>query len=291
MMSHGEAFAPLFEAAPEPPSGRIRHLSEARSALRIPTSAAPEVLKAWGTPQDFQLIATPVNDPAQPNLLAEFAALTIVRRQGRRLIQGRAGVRLSKNRIGNVLWVTYGSAVQTTDGTLVLGSLGIGPAFTEQLSRNSDEIARGITAELLRLQSPASLLSETVEYLQRHHHWNQLLATGNKQPIPKAQQDTLSRLNQARPKYSRVTDEQLADLAKRYIVRAPLRRRHPLPQLASEFGITREQAKDRIYKARKLKYLQGGRQGRAGAEPGPRLRGWQPPEITTQGDATTSQDV
>ncbi len=215
-----------------------------------------------------------------------------MRRQGRRLIQGRAGARLRINRISNVLWVTYGSAVQTADGTLVLGSLGVGPAFTEQLNRNSDEIARGITAELLRLQSPASLLSATVEYLQRHHHWNQLLATGNKQPIPKAQQDTLSRLNQARLKYSRVTEEQLADLAKRYIVLVQLHGlRHPLPQLASEFGITCEQARDRIYKARKLKYLKGGRQCRAGAEPGPRLRGWQPPQITTPAESDSPQDA
>ena len=56
--------------------------------------------------------------------------------------------------------------------------------------------------------------------------------------------------------------------------------RRPLPQLAGEFGLSRSQARDRIYKARQRQYLTGGNQGRAGAGIGPRLKelGWNPPQ-------------
>ena len=67
---------------------------------------------------------------------------------------------------------------------------------------------------------------------------------------------------------------------------------HPLPQLAREFGITREQARDRIHKARTRGYLTKGKQGRAGANPGRRPKSsagtWAPDTRTVaigRGDA------
>ena len=74
-------FLRAFRARPA--TGRVRSLDEARSALRIPTSSDPDVLQSWGVPSDFQLIAFLVNDPDSPTLLAEFAVLRVLTRQGR----------------------------------------------------------------------------------------------------------------------------------------------------------------------------------------------------------------
>ena len=72
-------------------------------------------------------------------------------------------------------------------------------------------------------------------------------------------------------------------MAMRYITLYRRGLRHPLPQLAHEFGITRTQARDRIHRARQRRWLAPGTQRRAGGEPGPRLtnRGWQPPHFHT----------
>src|SRR4051794_37728957 len=83
--------APPIAAQPGPPTGRVRTLEEARRALRIPTSAAPEVLRVWGVPND-QLVAFRVRDDAEPDLVAEFAALLVLHRENGRLRSKPTGV-------------------------------------------------------------------------------------------------------------------------------------------------------------------------------------------------------
>jgi hypothetical protein len=268
VLPHAELLAPLWAAAPGAPSGRIRDSTEARNALTIPTSAAPDVLRAWGVPPGFTLVAYSVSDDTQPGLVAEFAALITITRQHGRLTLRPPAKRPRLGELPNILWILYGGITHTSDNTLILNNLAVSPAFADQLSRADGDPALGITAELLRLISPSRLINESTGYLQRQHAW---LTRPDARPIPKRQQEVLARLEQARPRTGRVPDDQIALLARRYLTLYQLGHRHPLPQLALEFGITRTQARDRIHKARQLGYLQPGTQGRAGAQPGPLL--------------------
>ena len=279
-----EQLAPLFAAAPAPPSGRIRSLDEARRALRIPTSAEPDVLKAWGVPSDLVLTAVAVNDQQEPDLVAEFAALRVIQRQGRQLVARHAGTRLRLREKSNALWIVYGSIVKTSDSPLVIESLAIGPALTRQFSQAGDDPPHGVTTELLRLISPPQLLSATVEQLRRNGHWLAHSTDPNTTRIPQAQQEALDILGAARTRQSHIPEEQLVAIAQRYIVLWQRGNRHPLPQIASEFGLTRAQIRDRVHKARNQGYLTRGKQGRAGATIGPRLKalGWTPPQPPTR---------
>lgn len=275
-----ERLAPLARAAPEPTRGRIQTLADARSALRIPASAEPDVLRAWGIPSDFELVAFPVADEHRPQLVSEFAVLRVIKRQGRKLIahQVGSGKRLRLREKGNALWIIYGSIIQASIGTLVIESLSIGPAFDDQPSRKGDDITLGITSELLRFLSPAGLLSQTAEYLQRQGHWIDVASREGAQPMPDTQRDLLQRIEHGRPRQAQISDDQLAEIAKRFISLCVFGLRHPLPH-AREFGITRSQARDRIHKARLRKYLGPGQPGRATPTLGPRLKktGWKPP--------------
>jgi hypothetical protein len=265
-----ERLAPLAKAAPEPTRGRIQTIADARSALRIPTSTEPEILKAWGVPSDFQLVAFPVADEHRPQLVAEFAVLRVMKRQGSKLIARPAGARLHLREKSNALWIVYGSIIQAPTGMLAIESLSIGPALEGQLGRRDDEIALGVTAELLRLLSPARLLSETVEQLQRSGYLLDQAEQRDAQPMSERQRELLKRIEQGRPRQAQISDEELRRLACRYIQLSSYLR-HPLPQLALDFGITRTQARDRIHKARQHKYLAPGQPGRATPTPGPRL--------------------
>ena len=148
-----EHLAPLIAAQPGPPTGRITTLEEARRALSIPTSAAPEVLHVWGVPNDH-LVAFRVSDQADPDLVAEFAALLVVHRDNGRLRGKPPGVRLRLAEKGNSLWVAYGPIVKAIDKALVIGGLNLGPAFDLQAGKQGNDAALGITAELLRLTQP-----------------------------------------------------------------------------------------------------------------------------------------
>lgn len=278
-----EQLAALHAAAPTRTPGRIQTLAQARSALRIPTSAEPDVLKAWGVPSDFELVAFPVSDEHQPELVAEFALLRVLRREGRKLVAHRAGqqARLRLKEKSNALWVVYGSIVQACDDMLVLESLSIGPAFEGQLSRRGDDVSRGITADFLRILSPARLLSASVEQLQRHGYLLDLAMDqqDGPQPMSENQRQLLERISEGRPRQAHISDEELAEIAKRYIILVVLGCRRPLPQIALEFGITRTQARDRVHKARQRKFLGPAKPGRAIPAVGPRLKktGWKPP--------------
>src|SRR5262249_31854142 len=72
---------------------RVRSLAEARRELRIPNSSEWEGLQLWGTPNDFQLAVDPVAEPEQPDLVAEFALLRVVKRHGSRAVFGETHTR------------------------------------------------------------------------------------------------------------------------------------------------------------------------------------------------------
>lgn len=268
-----ETLAPLAAASRGAPTGRVRSLSEARRELRIPESAEREVLQLWGTPKDFQLVVYPISEPEQPDLVAEFALLRVVQRKGSELVAGDKRTRLRLREKSNALWVVYGSIAVATDAALVIESIAIGPAFEGQLSRSGDEIAHGVTGQLLRLLSPPQILAACAEQLRRQEYWLDETARrrGVTSPVSTKQRELLERVDQGRPRHARVSDDQLAELAARYLTLYQRGNKRPRAQLAQEFGLTTTQVRDRLHQARKRHYLTPGTQGRAGANPGPRL--------------------
>lgn len=232
------------------------------------------MLKAWGVPAKFQIAATRVRDPLEPNLIAECAALLVLRKDHGRLRARREGRRPTLREKSNALWIIHAPIVRAADNVLVIGALTIGPAFEEQLSQQGDDNANGVTSELLRLLSPARLLNEAVRYLERQNYHASRLRDEATKPNQKPP-------NRRPPKTRQpyVSEEDIIAIAKRYITLCTLGKRHPLDQLAHEFGISRTQARDRVHKARTLQYIGAVKQGRAGGGIGPRLRqlGWSPP--------------
>jgi hypothetical protein len=271
---------PLAAASRGRPSGRVRSLDEARRALRIPNSSEPEELRAWGVPPDLQLAVYPVEETDAPGRVAEFALLRVVKREGHKLVAGDRRTRLRLAEKSNALWIIYGSIAIAIDGSLVLESLAVGPAFEDQLSREGDDVALGITGQLLRLLSPPRILAACAEQLIVQGHLLDAAAAHHHRtpPLSRKQYELLDRIDQGRPKNAAVSDDDLAEFAARYLTHY----HRGVPQLrlrlAREFGLTTTQVRDRTNQARRRGYLTPGSQGRAGANPGPRLleRGWQP---------------
>jgi hypothetical protein len=279
-----ELLGPLWQASPEPWQGRIRTLAEARAALAIPSARTDDIMRLF-TPPDLARKVAPVSDDQHPDRVAEFAYLRVFTRASGRLAPLPRSARLPMRETSNAFWIVYGSLILAAHGSLVIDTLAIGPAFDGQMSDRRDDAALGVTAELLRLLSPAQLLNEAVEQLQRDGHMLDVFAQQTKQPMSQRQRELLDKLSQApRAAAPPTTDEQLAEIAKRYIELCRRGLRHPLPHLAQELGITRTQARDRIHKARKKHYLAPGHHGRATPDIGPRLTelGWKPPPLLQQ---------
>ena len=263
---------------PAPARPRVRSIEEARRALRVPTTSDPEALEFWGQPSGLRVEAYPVDDADQPYVLAEFAALLAVRRDRGRLVEVGRGDRLTLAELGNALWVMLGPLVRASDGSLTIGALTIGPVFDDQLSRPGD-VALGITVDLLRVVSPARILSAATAQLRQNAHWIRIAERLGKGPVPEWQREALARIEGAHLRAYVGDDDQLRALACSYLWLCQSGQRRPLPILASWFGLTREQARDQIHRARseKYQYLGPGTPGKARAEPGARLN-WRSPE-------------
>jgi hypothetical protein len=266
-----DTFGPLAAASRGRPTGRVRTLEEARRSLWIPNSADPAVLRLWGMPTDFQLAVYAVRDAEAPDRVAEFALLRVVTRKGRDLVVGDRRTRLRMAEKSNALWVVYGSIATAHDGSLIIESLAIGPAFDGQLSREGDDIALGVTGQLLRLLSPPRILAACAERLVAQGRLLDAAAQRGSRAMPQQQRDLLERVDQGRPRHAKVTDDQLVEFATRYLTLYHRGVPQLRQQLSHEFGLTTTQVRDRTNQARRRGYLTPGRPGRAGAQPGPRL--------------------
>jgi hypothetical protein len=176
----------------------------------------------------------------------------------------------------------------------MIQTLAVGPAFEDQLSREDDDSAFGITSQLLRLFSPPRILAACAEHLIAAGHMldDAANADSDVSPMSSKQYNLLNRIAEGRPQRAQVSDDQLAQFAARYVTLYHRGVPQLRLQLAREFGLTTTQVRDRTNRARRRGYLTPGSRGRAGANPGPRLleRGWQP-ELTRSilSDKTTSQ--
>jgi hypothetical protein len=228
-----------------------------------------EDLPSSGLPSR-ELRAIAVDDREQPDTVAEWAMrIVLVRRPDGRLAE-RKREHPGKRAAVNLWFIAWGSIIRARDGGLVLGSLAIAPRLSD--SAGGTDVAAGITAELLRVLSPARIVSEAVAYIGRADRVLRLIEAAGGRPMPEAQRRAHARIRESRVRPARVPDDDIAMLAARYVALYRRGIRRPLAQLADEFGITVTQARDRIHRARhELGYLTPGTQGRAGAQPTPRL--------------------
>jgi hypothetical protein len=254
----------------EPPSGRIRSLHDAERLL-------DDDLPSQGVPRS-EVRAVAVCDPDAPMVIAEFAARLFLTRKDGRLVERRAGDRVRRAAARNLWWIAYGSLVYAEDGSLVIGSFSIAPQSLS-LSESGD-VFLGVTADLLRVVSPARIIADAVRYLRT----TATLIEGIERFLPEAprapevQKEALRRIEAARIRPQRVPDDEIAALAARYVTLYRRGNRRPTAQLAAEFGLTATQVRDRVHRARhELGFLTPGKQGRAGAEPTPKLLArWSP---------------
>jgi hypothetical protein len=286
-----EGLARLGAAMPPAPTGRVRSLDEARSALRIPTSPELDILQTWGVPADSQLVAYPIEDPDAPGRVIEFALLRVVERTGDKVLVHDRSARLRLAQLPDALWVVYGSIATSASGELLLETINIAPAFTGQLSLQG-ETAHGITGQLLRLVSPPTIVAACAERLLHEGRWLEQLERGGGPAMSVKQRQHLERIELGLPKNPRVTDGWLAQFATDYLTLYHQGTRNIRAHLADSYDLTPNQVRDRTNQARKRGYLSPGARGRTGAQPGPRLleRGWRPPRSKGVVDSDNESD-
>ena len=224
-------------------------------------------------PADGQLVSFPVSDDKQRERVAEFASLRVLIGQGRTLAAAPRGTRLKKRQKSNALWVVYGAIALTADNALVLATLNLGTAFDSQLTTPGDDPAAGITSELLRLLSPATLLRDVVAQLEATEAWNRIAARLGAAPMPPEQERVFADIKQAEKGRGRppIPDNELIAIAISYAALFARGVRHPHADLAAEFNLSEGQIRDRIYKARDRGYLAKTQRGRASGRLGPKL--------------------
>lgn len=254
---------------------RIRSAAEARAVHNIQRPAPPipaagidfgrDVLPPgeYGVPIS-RLLAYLVVDATAPELVAEFSCRLVVMRQGRKLVERTTSSRSQAGRLSQ--WVIWGQLVEAAEVTMIVGSLTVDP-YLPGYSGDESPAGRGVSAELLRLVSPASIAAEASAHILKGAHEHSSRGT----KIPPRYQTALERLKRLRPPNAPTPDSQIEQIAIRYLQLFDAGVKQPLPVIAAQFGITREQARDRVSRAREMKYLQPGKPGRAGATPGERL--------------------
>jgi hypothetical protein len=227
-----------------------------------------------GRPAD-RLVAWLGDEPGRAEVVARFARSYVLRRRAGRLV---AAVPTER---GPFFVVIVHGVLVRAGGRLAVGELTIGPALrpravsgwapgTYRLVADLNEV---VTAALLRHVSPDGIVAEAVEYLRRHETGLRLARRlgADLQPS-EAERAAWKRLGTSPPRRRpRISDDELRPFAHGYLALVGGGQRAPLVRLAADFGISREQARDRLHLCRKRELLGPGTVGRAGAAPGPRL--------------------
>jgi len=220
------------------------------------------------------------------DVVAEVAAsLQLARRRGRlvRFEQRSPGGR--DQPVAQMLCVLFGPLVQTPDLRLGFGSLEVGPIVSPHaidvpllegipMYEWRPDPVIPVTAGLFRLFSLERIVAAAVSQLRSSEYWHQVAEKlGKAEPMSDRQQAAYARLRRSRVPGARPTEREIELIARRYLQLVGRGMRHPLRQIADEIGLSREQVRDRLHRARspKLGYLEPARPGRVSAEPGPRL--------------------
>jgi hypothetical protein len=181
--------------------------------------------------------------------------------------------------------IGYGPLVETSDSRVGMGSFQVGPVLSPHPATTAfegvpaeswlPEPAVPVTAGLFRLFSLESIVAQAIAQLRAgEHSWKVAERLGKARAMGNRELDAYKRLQRARTPGARPSERDIELIARRYIQLVGRGIRHPLPQIAAELGLSREQVRDRIHRARdpKLGYLQPAKPGRVSAEPGPRLK-------------------
>lgn len=259
---------------------------------------APEAIKQLGLGPKVQHTGTPTSTvrawlEPDDTAIVRFAASLVLERRAGRLQRARAGSRRF------VVWIIYGTLV-VSDGVLGVGSLTVGPALRPRDAsgektfgpaawyRLEPDASIAVSAAFLRFVSPEQIRADAVAYLRQT---DMLLRLAESQkvsgweslPRPSARERAAwKRFRESRQPGSRTSEAELEAIARLYLALIGEGDSKPLLTIAEEFGLTREQARDRVHRCRDLGFLTKGRDGKATAEAGPRLRS-APPVASKRG--------
>lgn len=183
--------------------------------------------------------AFPIEDPERPDVLAEFAGVLALGRQGRQLVPSAQGP---------LRFFYFGTIARGPNGALELAGIALHP-----WPRDPGPGFRGVTREVLRMISPTEIVEAVAE-------WEVLRRISDRRWELRAVVDGPS-------------DDPLRLYAMRYLALQETVGRGIHRRLAEEFGISPDGSREWTRRAKARGYLvtRDPGQGRAGALPGPNL--------------------
>ncbi|MFN8223398.1 MAG: hypothetical protein U0R50_09170 [Gaiellales bacterium] len=185
--------------------------------------------------------------------------------------------RTTKRRMPDVCLVAFGDLIEFGGSRAGFAELHIGPVLRVESDARSrrwvPDPMTPVTGSLIRFVSAERLVSDAIEQLRAGDHWLKVAERLNRlsEPMTAVQRRAYRRLHEVKPPGAKLTDEEVELVARRYVQLVSRGVLKPLPILAAELGITRDQARDRVRRAREAGYLAAARPGRPSAELGPRL--------------------
>jgi hypothetical protein len=258
------------DAAAPPLTGCLGTTVELENARRVAARgiAHPDTIKAYPL----------AGLPGRPYVVAEFAGILVLGRDGHRLRPTAGPSPPSYKDRANHQWIYWGDLVAAPAAPLSIGTFALGPwPGGDQALEETATPFHGINSQLLRALSPDMIIRLVIQRLQSLDEWQQYLRDRHGLQ-PSAEQEHLLEQALARARQppqrqgSRYPDSHYRDVAILYLnlLNAGHGRRI-LQQLAQQLNTRRETARDWVHRARELGYLTNSHQGRPGALPGPRL--------------------
>jgi hypothetical protein len=275
----------LLRTQPLEPSDR---LPSERGRFEELTLKELRQLTARSLPPPIRVIAFPLAPhPLRPHAVAEFAAELLLQKQGQRLTLAQPGRRTPFSERANLRWIVWGDLIASPGGHLALGPLSVGPypGADTDLEPGTPPY-RGVTSAVLRAIPVEHLISEVVSHLHTNERWHQHLADTHGWQPPHQQhlfRDEIKDTSSTQSNRATYPENHYRDVALAYLdLLAQGQARKIIVELAHKLGVSRNTARNWVYRARQLGYLAKGTQGRAGAAAGPRLHPTDDPRATQQ---------
>jgi hypothetical protein len=217
--------------------------------------------------------------PDRPHVVAEFAGELVLERRNGRLVPARPGTRLPFRDRANLQWIYWGELLAATGGHLAVGPLAVGPwpGAVGHLEPTATPFA-GTTSDVLRTLKPAQIIRDAVTAIRMLDERHSFLADRYGWPEPPEQRHLLDQTTERLRRPHRRRGRKYPDSHYRTVALLYLDlldqggHRTILIRLAAQLDIPRATARDWVHRARELEYLTRSRQGRPGAQPGPRLQ-------------------
>jgi hypothetical protein len=227
-----------------------------------------------------RLVAYPLAGlPGRPHVVAEFAGTLLLERRDGRLVPASPEPRLPYRDRANLQWIYWGELSASPTGNLALGPLSIAawPGADTTLEPSANPY-HGITTDVLRALKPAPIIRKVTNAIRNLDNTHRFFTEQYGWPERPAQRQLLDHARQrlSRPQRRRgrrYPDEHYLTIALLYLdLLSQGGQRNILSRLAEQLEIPKTTARDWVHRARQLQYLTPSRQGRPGAQPGPRLQ-------------------